>query len=251
MANVTALRNSIEPDEREARIDLAACYRLIAHFGMDDLIFTHIAARVPGYPDQFLINPFGLLFHEITASSLLKVDMAGNVLEPSPYPTNTAGIVIHSAILSGRPDVQCSLHTHTQAGVAVSCLEEGLLPLNQWSLRFLDRVAFHDYEGIALDTSECARLQQHLGDKDALILRNHGLLTVGRSIAEAFGLMFRLEQACQTQMSVLACGRAIHPVTREVQEHTRQQFSKPGITGGREWPALLRLLDAKDPGYRN
>jgi ribulose-5-phosphate 4-epimerase/fuculose-1-phosphate aldolase len=126
-----------------------------------------------------------------------------------------------------------------------------LLPLNQWSLRFLGRVAFHDYEGIALDTSECARLQQHLGDKDALILRNHGLLTVGRSIAEAFGLMFRLEQACQTQMSVLACGRPIHPVTREVQEHTRRQFDRPEPVGGREWPALLRLLDAKDPGYRN
>jgi len=251
MSNVAALRNSVEPAERDARVDLAACYRLIAHFGMDDLIFTHIAARVPGHPDQFLINPFGLLFHEITASSLVKVDMSGNILEPSPYPTNTAGIVIHSAILSGRPDIECSLHTHTQAGVAVSCLEEGLLPLNQWALRFLGRVAYHEYEGIALDTSECARLQRHLADKDALIMRNHGLLTVGRSISEAFGVMFRLEQACQAQMSVLATGRPIHHIPHEIQEHTRRQFNRPEPTGSREWPALLRLLDAKDPGYRN
>ena len=251
MTNVTALRNSIDPAERDARIDLAACYRLIAHFGMDDLIFTHIAARVPGHADQFLINPFGLLFHEITASSLVKVDMAGNILEPSPYPTNTAGIVIHSAILGGRPDVQCSLHTHTQAGVAVSCLEDGLLPLNQWALRFLGRVGYHEYEGIALDTAECARLQEHLGEKDALILRNHGLLTVGRTISEAFGVMFRLEQACQAQMSILATGRPIHHVSREVQEHTRRQFGRPEPVGDREWPALLRLLDAKDPGFRN
>lgn len=255
MANVTALREtrtSDEASERDARIDLAACYRLIAHFGMDDLVFTHIAARVPGHPDQFLINPYGLMFHEITASSLLKVDMQGNILEPTQHPANIAGIVIHSAILAGRPDVVCSLHTHTRAGVAVSCLEEGLLPINQWALNFYGKIGYHDYEGVALDWEECERLQQHLGDKSALVMRNHGMLTVGGSVAEAFVMTYYLEQACKAQIDLLATGRKLRELPLAVRDKVAQQFSNTvAPKGEREWPALLRILDAKDPSYRD
>jgi ribulose-5-phosphate 4-epimerase/fuculose-1-phosphate aldolase len=253
MAQVTALRQpgSEALSERDVRVQLAACYRLIAHFAMDDLIFTHIAARVPGQPEQFFINPYGLMFHEITASSLVKVDMAGNVLEPTAHAVNIAGVVIHGAILAARPDVACSLHTHTRAGVAVSCLEEGLLPINQWALKFYGQLAYHDYEGIALDFSECERLQQHLGDRAALILRNHGCLTVGRTVAEAFTRTYYLEQACRAQIDLLATGRKLREVPQAVQDKTGQQFARSVVPDGeREWPALLRILDAKDPSYR-
>jgi ribulose-5-phosphate 4-epimerase/fuculose-1-phosphate aldolase len=254
MSTVTALRpaDSTQPSEREVRVALAACYRLIAHFRMDDLVYTHISARVPG-TDHFLINPYGMMFHEITASSLVKIDYDGNIVEPSEYPVNQAGFVIHSAVHRARKDVNCVLHTHTRAGVAVSCLEEGLLPLNQFSLFFYGRVAYHDYEGIALDLEERERLVEHLGDKSAMILRSHGLLTAGRDVPEAFQLMYYLEQSCRVQLDVMSSGgRMIRP-PQAVCDRTAAQVAKMRVERPitREWPALLRLLDAKDPSYRS
>jgi len=256
MAQITALQRSNEPgsaqSERETRIALAACYRLIAHFGMDDLIYTHISARVPGEPGHFLINPFGMMFHEITASSLVKIDHEGAVVEDSPYPVNKAGFVIHSAVHMARPEVHCVLHTHTRAGVAVSCLEEGLLHINQHSAMFYDRVAYHDYEGIALDLDERSRLVRDLGDKPAMVLRNHGLLTAGHSVEEAFVTMYYLEQSCRIQIDLMATGGKLTRLSDNVARHTAEQFAQsPTPCGEREWPALRRLLDAKDPSYRN
>jgi len=238
--------------ERDARIALAACYRLIAHFEMDDLVFTHISARVPGRPHHFYINPYGLMFHEITASSLVEVDAEGNIVEDTGYPVNQAGFVIHSAIHAARPEVHCVLHTHTRAGIAVSCLEEGLIPINQHSARFYGRIAYHDYEGIALDLDERTRLTRDLGDKPAMILRNHGLLTAGATVPEAFANMFYLEQSCRIQLDMMASGGKLIHLSDNVAQHTAQQFVQSDVPcGEREWPALLRLLDAKDPSFRN
>jgi ribulose-5-phosphate 4-epimerase/fuculose-1-phosphate aldolase len=257
MAEITAFARgagaqTVSAGEREARIALAACYRLIAHFGMDDLIYTHISARVPGEPRHFLINPYGMMFHEITASSLVKIDYDGNIVEDSAYPVNTAGFVIHSALHMERHDVNCVLHTHTRAGVAVSCLEEGLLHINQHSAMFYNRVAYHDYEGIALDLDERQRLVRDMGDKPALVLRNHGLLTAGRTVPEAFLLMYYLEQSCRIQLDLMAANAKPIRLSNNVLQHTAEQFtSSPTPCGDREWPALLRVLDAKDPSYRN
>lgn len=240
-----------ELNESETRVQLAACYRLIAHFGMDDLVFTHISARVPGSPDHFLINPYGLRFDEITASSLVKIDHEGHLVEDSPHPVNEAGFVIHSAIHMARREVACVLHTHTQAGVAVSCLDEGLRPMNQHSFLFLDRLAYHDYEGIALELGERERLVADLGDKPAMVLRNHGLLTVGRTIPEAFSYMYNLEFSCRVQLAVMSAGRPSFPPAA-VQKKTAAQWTRENRPlGDREWPALLRLLDKKDPSYRD
>jgi len=240
--------------ERAVRVDLAACYRLIAHYGMTDLIYTHISARVPGTHDQFLINPFGLLFEQVTASSLVKIDCDGNAIDDSPYAVNNAGFVIHSAIHLARPEVACVLHTHTRAGMAVSCLEDGLLPLTQTALQLSGTLAYHDYEGAAVNLDERERLARDLGDKYALILRNHGLLTVGRTIAEAFELMFNLDKACQAQLDVLACGSPVRqPPQSVVDRYAARKFSEQNggrPAGGRAWPALLNLLDARDPSYR-
>jgi ribulose-5-phosphate 4-epimerase/fuculose-1-phosphate aldolase len=254
MALVTALQSRSEPGaagERETRIALAACYRLIAHFGMDDLIFTHISARAPGEKDHFLINPFGLMFHEITASSLVKIDHDGTTVEDNGYSVNAAGFVIHSAVHRGRPEVNCVLHTHTRAGVAVSCLADGLMHINQHSAMFYDRIAYHDYEGIALDLDERTRLVRDLGDKPAMVLRNHGLLTAGRTVPEAFSLMYYLDLSCRIQIDLMAAGGKISRLSANVLQHTAEQFaSSPLPCGEREWPALLRLLDAKDPSYK-
>jgi len=253
MSTVTPFRsNAALVSEREARIELAACYRLIAHFGLDDMVYTHISARVPGEEEHFLINPYGLMFHEITASSLVKIDHDGNVVEPSDYPVNKAGFIIHSAIHMARPEVTCVLHTHTQAGIALSCLDIGLLPLNQFSLMFHNRVAYHGYEGIALDLDERERLIADLGDKPVMILRNHGLLTTGCSVPEAFALMHYLEQSCRIQLDVMASGRPWVLPEPEVQDKTGNQYlGDPVGAGLREWPALLRILDKKDPSYRD
>lgn len=243
---------SMSDAERQVRVDLAACYRLMARFGMDDLIFTHISARVPDAPHHFLINPFGLMFHEVRASSLVKVDHDGNLVEPSPWPVNRAGFVIHSAIHMARADVACVLHTHTRDGIAVSCTEGGLAPLNQFALQFYDRVGYHDYEGIALDLDERERLVTDLGGHRAMILRNHGLLTAGRSIHEAFAMMYYLEQACRVQVKVAAMGVPLKVPPPEVCERTARQFEGPDVSvGEKEWPALLRLLEAEDPSYRH
>jgi len=247
--------------EQQLREELAACYRLIAHFRMTDLIFTHISVRLPGPEHHFLINPYGLMFDEITASNLVRIDLAGNPVEPTPYPVNPAGFVIHSAIHGARDDAQCVLHTHTRAGCAVAALECGLLPVNQISMEFYGRIAYHDYEGIALDLSEQQRLVADLGDKSAMILRNHGLLTVGRSVSEAFLRMYYLEKACEIQLAAQASGQLVLP-PHEVCAHTERQFNDPQrpLQEGQfndpdgmqlAWSALLRMLDRVAPGYRD
>ena len=238
--------------EWEARVQLAACYRLVAHFGMDDTIFGHITLRIPDAPDTFLINPFGWMFSEITASSLVAIDHSGKALEQSAQPVNAAGFVIHSAIHAARPDVDCVLHTHTRAGVAISCLEEGLLPINQFALEFAGRISTHDYEGIALNLTERERLVRDLGTNSVMILRNHGLLTTAQSAPGAFYTAYYLEQAARVQMDVMASGGRILTPPEDVQQRTAAQYTsarKPSMTGMRGWPAMLRLLDRVSPGY--
>ena len=251
----------MNPTEQQLREELAACYRLIAHFRMTDLIFTHISVRLPGPEHHFLINPYGLMFDEITASNLVKIGLDGRAVEDSPYPVNPAGFVIHSALHAARDDAQCVLHTHTRAGCAVAALACGLLPVNQISMEFYGRVAYHDYEGIALDLAEQARLVADMGDKSVLMLRNHGLLTVGASVAQAFLRMYYLEKACDIQLAAQACGDLVLPAP-EVCAHTERQFNQPDRPLGEgelsdpdaldlAWKALLRLLGRIAPDYRD
>jgi len=239
--------------EWETRVNLAACYRLVARYRMTDHIYTHISARVPGTQDQFLLNPYGLMFDEITASNLVKIDLEGRLLEEGEYRVNAAGFTIHSAIHAARPDVVSVLHTHTRAGMAVSCQKQGLLPLNQIALQFYNRLAYHDYEGIALDHDERPRLVRSLGDKRSLILRNHGLLTAGRTIAEAFSLMFYLERACEIQVAAQAGGAELVIPSPEVCEKTARQheYDDGRPIGAEEWAAHLRALDREDQSYRS
>ncbi|MBV8131015.1 MAG: class II aldolase/adducin family protein [Alphaproteobacteria bacterium] len=246
---------AIDPEEWKVRVDLAACYRLIAHFGWDDLILTHNSARVPGTTDQILINPMGLMFNEITASNLLKVDLGGNLVEPSEYEPIYAGIVIHGAIYLGRPDVQCVIHTHTEADIAVGALEEGLLPLSQWAMRFYNRLGYHDYEGVSLDLDERERLRQSIGSHPVLVLRNHGLLATGRNVAEAFSLAYHFERSAEAQLKIMAAvaaGAKMVVPSPETCERQAALFAgnEPRLQGQREWPALLRLADKLDPSYR-
>jgi ribulose-5-phosphate 4-epimerase/fuculose-1-phosphate aldolase len=247
-------------DEWRLRQELAACYRLIAHFRMTDLIFTHISVRLPGPEHHFLINPYGLFFDEITASNLVKIDLQGRAVEPSSYKVNPAGFVIHSAIHGAREDAHCVLHTHTKAGCAVAAQKGGLLPVNQISLEFYGNVAYHDYEGIALDLDEQQRLTRDLGDKSVLILRNHGLLTVGKTAQQAFLRMYYLEKACEIQLAAQAGGPLVLP-SDKVCAHTERQFNDPSRDIGDNqladedgydlaWSALLRLLDRLDPSYK-
>jgi ribulose-5-phosphate 4-epimerase/fuculose-1-phosphate aldolase len=238
-------------EELQVRIDLAAAYRLVAHYGWDDLIFTHISARVPGPEHHFLINPYGMLFSEITASSLIKVDLDGNVVEPTPYFFNPAGFTIHSAVHAAREDAKCVLHLHTVAGVAVSCQEGGLLPLNQTAMLLNGQIAYHEYEGVALLLDERPRLVADLGEKNAMLLRNHGTLTAGATVGEAFLTMYFLERACATQVALLAGGLALHYPSAEVQEVVKAQAGH-GVpqVAKLAWDAQLRLLDAKDPSYK-
>ncbi|MDH3375565.1 MAG: class II aldolase/adducin family protein [Gammaproteobacteria bacterium] len=243
---------NISDAEHAIRIDLAAAYRLLAKFGMTDLIYTHISARVPGTHEQFLINPYGWLFDEITASSLVKIDLDGNILDGPKNDVNRAGFVIHSAVHAARSDVECVVHTHTKAGMAVAACRTGLLPVNQISMQFYNRVAYHDYEGISLELDERERLVADLGGHDVMILRNHGLLTAGRSVASAFSLMFYLNRACEIQLAAQAMGELVLP-SDEVCEHAAQQFAhscSETIGNEREWSALLRILDRDDAGYR-
>jgi len=251
------------PTETELRLrqELAACYRLIAHFRMTDLIFTHISVRIPGPEHHFLINPYGLMFDEITASNLVKIDLQGNAVEPSPYRVNPAGFVIHSAIHGAREDAQCVLHTHTKAGCAVAALKCGLLPVNQISMEFYGKVAYHDYEGVALDMDEQQRLVADLGDKPVLMLRNHGLLTVGETVSEAFLRMYYLEKACEIQLAAQAAGEIVLPsdavcahTERQFNDHARQLKERELTdTGAMQlaWNALLRLLERVAPDYRD
>jgi ribulose-5-phosphate 4-epimerase/fuculose-1-phosphate aldolase len=238
-------------EERQARIDLAAAYRLVAHYGWDDMIFTHISARVPGPEHHFLINPYGMLFSEITASSLVKVDLDGKIVEPTPYFVNPAGFTIHSAVHAAREDAKCVLHLHTVAGVAVSCQEGGLLPTNQTAMLLNDQIAYHEYEGVALLLDERPRLVADLGEKNVMLLRNHGTLTVGSTVGEAFLAMYFLERACAMQVALLAGGVPLHYPSAEVQDVVKRQ-SANGVPAVAKlaWDAQLRMLDAKDPSYK-
>src|SRR5246500_177401 len=245
---LSARPSNIAPEEWAVRVDLAACYRLIAHFGWDDLVLTHNSARVPGEPNHFLINPMGLMFDEITASNLLKMDLDGNLVAPAEYEANRAGYVIHSAIYLGRPDVECVIHTHTEADIAVGALEEGLLPLSQWAMRFYNRLGYHDYEGVSLGLDERERLQQSIGNHPVLVLRNHGLLATGRNVAEAFSLTYHFERSAEAQLKIQAAaagGSKIIVPPVETCEKQAAQFANSGnmprLGGQCEWPALLRL----------
>ncbi|WP_374631909.1 class II aldolase/adducin family protein [Ferrovibrio sp.] len=243
----------------QTRVDLAACYRLIHRLGMDDSIYTHISARLPddgSGRDRFLINPFGMRFEEVTASNLVAVDIDGNVLDDKlGLGINPAGFTIHSAIHAARHDVVCVLHTHTVAGVAVSCQQDGLLALNQWTMQFHGKIAYHTYEGIALDLDERERLVADLGNKPVMILRHHGLLTCGRSVSEAFKLMHNLERSCQAQLAFQAAGQPAAPVPPGTPEKVAQQYASAydkmaaGTLADPEWAAFLRRISASDPGF--
>jgi len=258
MSSIRAVSNAGHDLVWQTKVDLAAAYRLIHRHGLDDSIFTHISARLPGGHDRFLINPYGMRFEEVKASNLVTVDIEGKVIDdPLGLDINPAGFTIHSAIHSARPDVVCILHTHTVAGVAVSCQQDGLLPLNQWSMQFHGRVAYHTYEGIALDLDERQRLIADLGDKNVFILRNHGLLTCGRSVAEAFKLMHNLERSCRAQLAIQAAGAPIVQAPPGIPEKTAEQYrvgyermeagNRPDI----EWEAFKRTLERTDPDYRS
>jgi ribulose-5-phosphate 4-epimerase/fuculose-1-phosphate aldolase len=239
--------------ERALRVDLAACYRLIALYRWDDLVFTHISARIPGPEHHFLINPYGMLFDEITASSLVKVDAAGTKLSDSPYPVNPAGFVIHSAVHAVRQDIACVLHTHTAAGIAVSIQKEGLLPISQQATIALASLGYHNYEGIALRDDEKPRLQADLGTNLGLILRNHGLLTVGATVADAFLAMYNLQRACEVQVAAQRSGAELVPVHPQIVAGVKANIELvlKGMGGAIAWPALLRKLDRIDPSYRS
>jgi ribulose-5-phosphate 4-epimerase/fuculose-1-phosphate aldolase len=242
----------MSPEERALRIDLAACYRLIALHHWDDLVFTHVSARLPG-SEHFLINPYGMFFEEITASSLIKVDASGAKVEESAYPVNPAGFVIHSAIHAVRHDVVCVLHTHTPAGIAVSTQRNGLLAISQQATIALASLGYHDYEGIALRDDEKPRLQKDLGESSNLILRNHGLLTVGSTIADAFLSMFNLQRACEIQLLAQSGGRELVEVDPRIVSGVKENVAAvtKGLGGALVWPGLLRKLDRANPGYRD
>lgn len=247
-----AVKSQVSEAEWQTRVDLAACYRLIAMYGWDDLVFTHVSARVPGPDEHFLINAYGLLFEEMTASALVKVDLQGNKVLDSPYEINPAGFMIHSAVHAARDDVACVIHTHTRAGIAVSAQKDGLLPISQTSLFPLTSLAYHDYEGVALNEDEKPRLVANLGNKSALILRNHGLLTAGPSIPDAFLFMYVLETACQIQIMAQGGGE-LNMVNPKIQAGIEQQAKEVtrGLGGYLAWPGLLRKLDRRDGSYRD
>ncbi len=249
--NLTLVRDRVSRDEWNARIELAALYRLVAHFRWTDTIYNHISLRVPR-EQAFLINPFGYLYEEITASSLVKVDIRGEVLEdPTGFGINRAGFVIHGAIHAARHDVACVIHTHTRAGTAVAAQEHGLLPISQNSALFIGRTAYHDFEGVAVYAEEQVRLVNDLGSYRAMILRNHGLLTAGRNAGEALQLMISLERACETQIAALSCGGGLRYITQESIDAT--QAIVDGMEGNvdRDWKAMLRLADKIGPDFRN
>jgi ribulose-5-phosphate 4-epimerase/fuculose-1-phosphate aldolase len=251
---IESMRSRVSPEEWQTRVDLAACYRLVHHYGMDDLVYNHISARVPGEEGHFLINAYGMTYDEITASSLVKIDFDGKVVQDSGtgYGVNLAGFVIHSAVHKGRADVACVIHTHTPAGMAVSAMECGLKPLTQNAMYF-GGIGYHDYEGPAVDLDEQKRLVKDLGPHEAMILRNHGLLSVGRTIAEAFVTMYWLDRACQAQALAMASNTAL-VVPKEKTIKTTNERYQPGQRrriGELEWQGLLRLMERRYPGFRD
>ena len=253
---MSTLRN-VDSREWELRCDLAAAYRLLARFGMDDLIYTHLSVRLPGEEHRFLLNPYGLMFDEITASSLVEVDPDGHAIEKEEESKiNNAGFTIHSAVHMARDDAQCVMHTHTTAGMAVAAQEQGLLPLNQMSMEFYGRTSYHDYEGVALDLDERPRLQKDLGKKNIMLLHNHGTLTVGETCAAAFLRMYYLERACTMQVRTRMLGGAAqdYPVAQDVIDKNARLIAGDGFSKLAQhlvWPALLRKLDRVDPSFRN
>jgi ribulose-5-phosphate 4-epimerase/fuculose-1-phosphate aldolase len=249
---VADIRTQVSPEEWAVRTDLAAAYRLVAHYGWDDLIFTHISARVPGPDEHFLINPYGWMFHEITASSLVKVDLDGNIASPTDHIINPAGFTIHSAVHAARHDVGCVLHLHTSDGIAVSAMADGLMPLSQTAMVALSTLSYHEFEGIALNLDERERLVADLGQSNLMILRNHGTMACGKTVAQAFLNIHLLERACQAQVRALAGGAKLHPARPDVQELVKQQVRGMKIdVSGLAWGGLLRMLDAKDASYKN
>ena len=250
--NSQTVREAVSREEWQARVELAAIYRLVALHNWDDIIFTHISARVPGPEHHFLINPYGHLFNEITASSLIKVDLDGSIVAPTRHTINPAGFTIHSAVHAARADAMFVIHLHTDAGVAVAAQSEGLLPLSQHALAVLPTLAYHDYEGVALNLDERQRIVADLGDKNLMLLRNHGTLAVGTTAAAAFVGIFFLERACQQQVMALSAGRERVLIAPEAAQKEVAGFVKgigPGIAGGMAWPGLLRRLDREAAGY--
>ena len=250
--NIPSLKDSVSPEEWQLRVDLAACYRLVAAYGWSDLVFTHVSARIPGPDHHFLINPYGLMFDEITASSLVKVDQDCHKLSDSPFPVNPAGFTIHSSVHAAREDAGCVLHTHTRSGVAVSAQAGGVLPISQQSTFVLASLAYHDYEGVAFRDEEKPRLQTDLGSKNFLMLRNHGLLTVGPTIADAFLSMYIFESTCQIQIAAQSGGAALTQVNPQIVDGVAHAMKvQTGSMGGAfVWPALIRKLERLDPGYK-
>ncbi|MBM3620123.1 MAG: class II aldolase/adducin family protein [Alphaproteobacteria bacterium] len=253
LKNAKTVREQVSPEEWQKRVDLAACYRLVHLYGMDEMIANHISTQVPGEPGVFLLNPYGYLYDQMHASCFVKVDYDGNTLfDPTGLGPNRAGFVIHSAIHKARHDVDCVIHTHTLAGMAVSAMKQGLMPLAQTAMRFID-IGYHDYEGPAIRMDEQARLVKNLGDREVMILKNHGLLAVAPSIPEAFNNIWRLERACQLQVMALSCNTELSLPPRETVEASNHLF-KPGVRrrlGQLEWPALMRKLDSIDPSFRD
>ena len=255
VATTPASLAGISPEEWKVRCDLAALYRLVAHHRMTDLIYTHISARLPGPEHHFLINQYGVMFHEMRASDLVRIDMDGNVVGEGQQSrrVNAAGFCIHSAIHMARHDLECVIHTHTAAGMAVAAQKHGLLPISQHALKFYDRLAYHGYEGIALDLDERDRLVADLGEHRAMILQNHGLLVAGRTIPEAFSNIYFLERACQTQVAALAGGVELVTPPEGVRLHTAEQFNSVGTLEHYEmmWESCLRLVEHDRPDYRS
>jgi ribulose-5-phosphate 4-epimerase/fuculose-1-phosphate aldolase len=251
-AKTATVRESVSEAEWQSRVDLAAAYRLVAHYGWDDLIFTHISTRVPGSDHHFLLNPYGMMFDEVTASSLVKVDLAGKIVMDSPHFINPAGFTIHSAVHAAREDALCVMHLHTEYGIAVSAQKAGLLPISQQSLLALASLAYHDYEGLALNEDEKPRLVADLGNKNYMILRNHGLLTLGRTVAEAFLSMFILERACRIQILAQSGGSELVPIPGTILDRVSTQLNAVTVGQGAEltWPGLLRKLDRMDQSFR-
>ena len=255
--NIPSMKGRCPEAEWQARVDLAACYRLVDHFGMADMMANHISSHVPGEPGAFLINPYGMMYEEITASCLIKVDLAGNILSRPDfgelnYGINKAGYVIHSAVHAARPEIACVIHTHSWASMAVSALECGLLPITQTAMRFL-KIGYHEYQGVVLNTEEQESLLRDLGDREAVIFRNHGAMVVGRTVGEAFNWTHRLELACRSQIGAMACNTPLRSVPQPVLEETWSNY-QPGTRrpfGLMEWPALLRKLDRLDPSWRS
>jgi ribulose-5-phosphate 4-epimerase/fuculose-1-phosphate aldolase len=249
-----AVRGQVSPEEWQVRTDLACAFRLVAHFGWEDLVFTHLSARVPGPEHHFLINPYDLMFEEITASSLVKIDVNGQPVMPTPHGVNPAGFTIHSAVHMAREDAKCVVHLHTPHGQAVSAMRDGLLPLTQTALNVLSDVAYHEYEGIALDLDERARIVADLGDRNLMILRNHGTMAVGEAVADAFLRIYLLERACVAQVHALSTGRdAVLAAPPGAAEKVAIQNAAIGSFVSRQlaWPALVRKADRIDQGYRS